>query len=750
MAILSNINDKFAVDSTGAIQFNGQAGTSGYVLKSNGNAAPTWVDASTVIGGPYLPLSGGTLTGATATASGISFTVGGVLNGTSATFSGNVRISKTDATLEINNSTGSLTNADLYISVEDTGQADVRQYGAYPLAFWTNNAERMRIDSSGNLSLATATSLDFNVADFAQIKFKESGAITIDSDNNQSSRNFQFKDGDGSSLMFIGDNGNVGIGETSPNAKLDVPGNVKLGSAAHSSWTDAKQDVGGLDVFVGSGSNAFQVWDDNQQTYPRFKVERAGNVGIGTTGPQSKLQVGTRGTASALSLALTDGILFDFYNESSPYKRHGVIISQAADASESVLDFNTKAASGTNSTKMTILGNGNVGIGTTDPDEKLVLYKPIGYSSDSALYSAYAVNSTAVDNNNVFKWRTGITGNQSGHNLTFSTLARTESSYVERMRIDNSGNVGIGNEGTSIVVTGKGLGIQNIGQDTIASMRLTGHNATGNPGVATYTELKHYGADLKFGINHNGGTDVITINPSKNVGIGTISPKTNLEVIGGLNISTNTTSATTTTMRIGSYGESSQTYYGAKLVAHTNFTSTANTDLSFDLGSLGEVMRLHCSGSEKRVGIGTTSPSGPFHVKVGTSTPLIVASNSYCNNVGIRTTTPTASLQVKGNVSYSYNNYTNVANTWINVINFSGYPAGLYQISIIKQTNASTYITAIVKWSATAGTVISTIASNQLGITFSGTQLQAISGIATGTLMSANLQCLVTNENFCS
>ena len=80
MALLSNINDKFAVDSTGAIQFNGQVGTSGYVLKSNANAAPTWVDPSTVIGGPYLPLAGGTLTGATVTASGISFTIGGALS----------------------------------------------------------------------------------------------------------------------------------------------------------------------------------------------------------------------------------------------------------------------------------------------------------------------------------------------------------------------------------------------------------------------------------------------------------------------------------------------------------------------------------------------------------------------------------------------------------------------------------------------------------------------------------------------
>ena len=90
MASLSNINGIFDVHSTGAIQFNGNHGTAGQILKSNGNAAPTWVAASTVIGGPYLPLTGGTLTGATATASGISFTVGGTLTGTSATFSGTV------------------------------------------------------------------------------------------------------------------------------------------------------------------------------------------------------------------------------------------------------------------------------------------------------------------------------------------------------------------------------------------------------------------------------------------------------------------------------------------------------------------------------------------------------------------------------------------------------------------------------------------------------------------------------------
>jgi hypothetical protein len=92
MASLSNINGIFDVHSTGAVQFNGNHGASGQILKSNGNAAPTWVDASTVIGGPYLPIAGGTLSGATATATGINFTVGGNLFGTSATFSGDLTV----------------------------------------------------------------------------------------------------------------------------------------------------------------------------------------------------------------------------------------------------------------------------------------------------------------------------------------------------------------------------------------------------------------------------------------------------------------------------------------------------------------------------------------------------------------------------------------------------------------------------------------------------------------------------------
>jgi len=48
MAILSNINGRFAVEDDGAIQFNGQAGTSGYVLESRGaSSPPVWTDRDT-------------------------------------------------------------------------------------------------------------------------------------------------------------------------------------------------------------------------------------------------------------------------------------------------------------------------------------------------------------------------------------------------------------------------------------------------------------------------------------------------------------------------------------------------------------------------------------------------------------------------------------------------------------------------------------------------------------------------------
>jgi hypothetical protein len=64
----STFTEAMRITNVGGISFGSTGtayGTSGQILKSNGNTTPTWVAASTVIGGPYLPLVGGTMTGNT-------------------------------------------------------------------------------------------------------------------------------------------------------------------------------------------------------------------------------------------------------------------------------------------------------------------------------------------------------------------------------------------------------------------------------------------------------------------------------------------------------------------------------------------------------------------------------------------------------------------------------------------------------------------------------------------------------------
>jgi hypothetical protein len=170
MASLSNINGLFDVHSTGAILFSTSHGTSGQILQSSGNAAPIWVNASTIIGGPYLPLSGGTLTGATSTSTGISFTVGGnlIVNGASATvnalsattgsFSGNVT-APTFNSLAIN-TTGTNNVANQIVRTEGNGYVN---FGWIQSTSGNHTGSITRITASNDQYLRYVTPAQFRV-----------------------------------------------------------------------------------------------------------------------------------------------------------------------------------------------------------------------------------------------------------------------------------------------------------------------------------------------------------------------------------------------------------------------------------------------------------------------------------------------------------------------------------------------------------------------------------------------------------
>ena len=103
-------------------------------------------------------------------------------------------------------------------------------------------------------------------------------------------------DGDGGGDLYVEDNGenagNVGIGTTDPQKKLDVDGTIKatafnLNGDTITSWpsSDATGDGHSLDAADGSLMDA--VYVDNE-----------GNVGIGTSEPDSKLDIKGRIQAS--------------------------------------------------------------------------------------------------------------------------------------------------------------------------------------------------------------------------------------------------------------------------------------------------------------------------------------------------------------------------------------------------------------------------------------------------------------------
>ena len=222
--------------------------------------------------------------------------------------------------------------------------------------------------------------------------------------------------------------GNVGIGTTGPKAKLEVAASVNGNPVTSgSSQTNGALRVRGsatnvLDIGQQSAS-PYAMWMQVCEStslgvsYPLVINPNGGNVGIGTTGPDGKLDVAqnmTAGTTTAFTnphlsltaLNATDntgfvGMTFAT-SDSVNYGWSWGALRTNGGLGDMVLRNHYNSAQGTE--KMRILANGNVGIGVDDPDAKLEI------KGTGALTGLTFKTTDSVGNENFFIQDGGRTG----------------------------------------------------------------------------------------------------------------------------------------------------------------------------------------------------------------------------------------------------------------------------------------------------------------------------------------------------
>ena len=276
---------------------------------------------------------------------------------------------------------------------------------------------------------------------------------------------------------------------------------------------------------------------------------------------------------------------------------------------------------------MRIDASGNVGIGTGSPATKLTV-------QTSALGDAIRW----TDNIN----STGILATASGVSTMWTTTAlgfgTGGGTYTERMRIDASGNVGIGTgPGETIGATlevrgavGTALRIRSI----LNSVEPTGYYSIGRD--TTDGLLKFNGAQTTFvGYKFlNTGSEVMRIDSNGNVGIGTASPGAKLQVSGST-VSNNFAFGTTTA---GAGQIASDTGYAGARIVFYGSTSGGSGTLDIYAGATAPI-QFSTNGSERMridsngdMQVGTTSNINNARISVQNSLNCYVAyttNNSY-------------------------------------------------------------------------------------------------------------------------
>jgi len=269
----------------------------------------------------------------------------------------------------------------------------------------------------------------------------------------------------------------LGIGTTSPQEPLSVESSGQRKILATN--TDFASGTTGSSFDIGFGATSGNTYTDlralisGRSAWGDLVLQRGGgNVGIGTTSPSYKTTVEGENEGAALTLAAlhntgtTAGsearlILAGGNGLTTRHAYISAINGGSAGGNAHALTFATNAAAASPQEAMRITSAGDVGIGTSSPATPLEVqtstdnsaYIRVGTSSNGGhtigddiaaleFYGADASGSGAGVKGSI-RYQYGSTSGATTH-MAFAVADVSGSNDVERMRIDSSGNVGIG------------------------------------------------------------------------------------------------------------------------------------------------------------------------------------------------------------------------------------------------------------------------------------------------------------------
>ena len=394
--------------------------------------------------------------------------------------------------------TGAGTTGDVFLASVGS-EAVLGSRAATPLSFATNDVERIRITSTGSVGIGTSSP----AATFCSHVLQVAGTADANSEVRLTHTTSGTGSTDGFTMLLTGsegylynrENGSLIFGtNNTERARIDASGNVGIGTsspaaALHLENTSVaakrtvriafdgtyyaelyQNGIGGLEYKTFGGLP--HIWF--QGATERMRIDASGNVGIGTSSPSARIEAslasaasGLLGVANSPALVLTNsanygwstGMLFK-----SPLVAGNPSISNAAIWAEWQIDNNAylgfaTTVAGTLAERMRITATGFVGIGTSSPADLLHVkgstvavgdYQIIvegatggygaGVSFQTPVTGGPVAEMARITADGEAAWDTTASTQDAG--LRFYTAL--DGTVAERMRIDASGNVGIG------------------------------------------------------------------------------------------------------------------------------------------------------------------------------------------------------------------------------------------------------------------------------------------------------------------